>query len=55
MQFLHEGMETLPVWIDRAQFDKVLINLMSNAVKYTPAGGNIRASITTNTEPAPLF
>lgn len=55
MQFLHEGMETLPVWIDRAQFDKVLINLMSNAVKYTPAGGNIRASITTNTEPAPPY
>ncbi len=45
MQFIHEGIEKLPVWIDRSQFDKVLINLMSNAMKYTPAGGDIKLSI----------
>lgn len=34
--------EALPaVWIDPANFDKVLINLLSNAFKYTPEGGAI--------------
>lgn len=42
----HDGIEELPVWIDRMQFDKVLINLMSNAVKYSPAGGSIVVRIT---------
>lgn len=53
MEFLHEGMETLPVWIDRQQFDKVLINLMSNAVKYTPAGGNVKVTLTTDDSTSP--
>ena len=29
------------VWIDRSNFDKVLSNLLSNAFKYTPDGGEI--------------
>lgn len=29
------------VWIDRNNFDKILVNLISNAIKYTPDGGNI--------------
>lgn len=29
------------VWIDRDNFDKIMINLISNAIKYTPEGGNI--------------
>lgn len=45
VRLIHEGIDTLPVWIDRSQFDKVLINLMSNAVKYTPAGGDINITI----------
>ena len=33
--------DVLPVWIDRENFDKVLINLLSNAFKFTPTGGRI--------------
>ena len=31
----------LPVWIDRRNFDKVIMNILSNAFKFTPAGGKI--------------
>ena len=32
---------TIPVWIDRINFDKVISNLLSNAFKYTYDGGQI--------------
>lgn len=38
--------EEMPVWIDRSHFDKVLINLLSNAFKYVDTGGNIIISLT---------
>ena len=41
----HDTQE-LPVWIDRDNFDKVIMNLLSNAFKFTPTGGNIRIGIT---------
>ncbi len=41
----HDTQE-LPVWIDRDNFDKVIVNLLSNAFKFTPAGGEIRIVIT---------
>lgn len=34
--------DALTVWIDRQNFDKVLSNLLGNAFKYTPDGGEIR-------------
>ena len=37
---LEEG-NTLKVWIDRINFDKVISNLLSNAMKYTFDGGDI--------------
>ena len=40
----HDTQE-LPVWIDRDNFDKVIVNLLSNAFKFTPAGGEIRITI----------
>ena len=43
--FIHT-MEYLPVWIDRNNFDKVLMNLLVNAFKYTPDGGNCRFDFT---------
>ena len=42
--YQHDTQE-LPVWIDRDNFDKVIVNLLSNAFKFTPAGGEIRITI----------
>lgn len=39
-------------WIDRSQFDKVVANLLSNAFKYTPDGGEITVSL--NSTPSSL-
>ena len=36
----HDTLE-LPVWIDRDNFDKIIVNLLSNAFKFTPAGGQV--------------
>ena len=35
----------LSVWIDRANFDKVVMNLLSNAFKFTHPGGNVTIKI----------
>ena len=40
LNFYHD-MEQLPVWIDRENFDKVLVNLLTNAFKYLAVGGII--------------
>lgn len=37
--------EELPdIWLDRDNFDKILVNLISNALKYTPKGGSVDVS-----------
>ncbi len=33
------------VWIDRDNIDKIMVNLISNAIKYTPEGGNIEVAL----------
>lgn len=44
--FIHKD-EKLNVWIDLNNFDKVLLNILSNAFKYTPDNGNITIELTT--------
>ena len=44
--FFNHDAETLPVWIDRSNFDKVVMNVISNAFKYTPSGGEIGIELT---------
>lgn len=39
--------EELKVWVDLNNFDKVLLNVFSNAFKYTPEGGSISVELTT--------
>lgn len=46
LTFQHQD-NRLSAWLDLHNFDKVLMNLLSNAFKYTPEGGNITISLTT--------
>jgi signal transduction histidine kinase len=47
---LHLPAQLPPVWADHIRMGQVLTNLVSNAHKYTPEGGNIKlgAEVTTN-------
>lgn len=44
--FIHE-MAELFAWIDPKNFDKIIINLLTNAFKYTEDGGNIEIILST--------
>jgi signal transduction histidine kinase/ligand-binding sensor domain-containing protein/DNA-binding response OmpR family regulator len=41
----YSEVEALPVWIDRAQIQKVVFNLLSNAFKFTPTGGSVTIDV----------
>ena len=41
--------ESMMGWIDTDKVDKILFNLLSNAAKYTPAGGTVTLTASTNT------
>ncbi|MDR3117973.1 MAG: response regulator [Mediterranea sp.] len=47
--FEHEG-NALKAWIDLNNFDKVLMNVLSNAFKYTPDNGEITVRIAEGTD-----
>ena len=47
--FNHD-MSVLKVWVDLNNFDKVLFNILSNAVKFTPNGGSIDESLSTGVD-----
>ena len=44
----------LPVWVDRGNFDKIIVNILSNAFKFTPTGGEIHIRVTHNAEQASI-
>lgn len=44
LEFVHP-MEKLDVWIDINNFDKVLVNILSNAFKFTPDNGSITVTL----------
>lgn len=41
LKFRHPGTDSLYIWLDPANFDKVLYNLLSNAYKFTPENGEV--------------
>lgn len=41
------AMPQLKVWVDMNNFDKILMNIFSNAFKYTPEQGEITVSLST--------
>ncbi len=41
------GMEPARVMIDRLGIQKIFLNILSNAVKFTPAGGKVTVTVTT--------
>ena len=46
IDFLFEAEEeTMEAYVDPKNFDKVIVNLLSNAFKYTPKGGKVRLMI----------
>ena len=39
------SMDSLDLWIDPSNFDKIIVNILSNAFKFTPEKGNISISV----------
>lgn len=44
LTFSYDG-EPLEAWLDRDNFDKIMVNIISNAIKYTPDGGSIEVAL----------
>ena len=49
--FEHEQ-NTVKAWIDRVNFDKVISNLLSNAFKFTPDGGEVKVVLSSDKQEA---
>lgn len=52
LRFHHEGADNLKLWIDPANFDKIILNILSNAFKFTPQGGSVDIRLRTGEDPA---
>lgn len=49
--FAPEQPEGMNAWIDPDSFDKIMMNILSNAFKYTPEGGTIEVALRTAPRP----
>lgn len=54
INFVFSHPKELKAWIDRAGFDKVVQNLLSNAFKFTPDGGEVAISLKEGSDDALL-
>lgn len=43
--FRHEGIDSLQLWVDRSGLDKIIVNILSNAFKFTGDSGKISISL----------
>lgn len=55
LSFMHDGIDKLSAWVDRTALDKVMMNLLSNAMKYTPNGKNVVIGLTKDNEKFHIF
>lgn len=51
LQFHHQENSTQELWIDPSYFDKIFLNILSNAFKFTPKGGKVDISLCTKEDP----
>ncbi len=51
---LHTDAPKIKIWLDKDNFDKVLVNILGNALKYTRPGGHILIDITHNEQSATI-
>ena len=47
LTFHHPEEEKLKLWVDPANFDKIILNILSNAFKFTPENGSVDIYLTT--------
>lgn len=52
LSFRYYGLKETEVWIDKDNFDKIIINLLSNALKFTPEGGSVSITVSNDTQNA---
>lgn len=43
-------MEKLDVWVDPKNFDKIILNVLANAMKFTPEGGKVDIDLSTGVD-----
>ena len=46
----HHSIDSLPIWIDPKSFDKIIVNILSNAFKFTPDNGKIDLYVNSDVE-----